>query len=556
MAEKLSGVYAQNPIAAIPDGSIIYVVKPPFGTSASQSAILKENLFAQINTELTDANNNTAVGGSTGSTELSTLGHFNTGLGSTNLNATGVVALEKNGAIGAYNLRSLINGTGNWAASVNALSSLTAGNYNSVWGGIEGFLNLETGSRNSAISTSDSTGVTYNGAQSSNLIWGGHQGLVGDNGVTRIGWTDGSASQTAFYADGIYSVASSGLTAPRLVYMGSDGRFGVSSATLFGTLTGNTGGTISPTSGNINVVGTGTIAVAGSGSTLTISSTATPVNTITGNSGGAISPSAGNINIVGGTGIAVVGSGSTLTLTASGAATNAPPNYITGGQFSWAVGSPTQVSMAPVICMDSTNTYQITTVAPIVFTSSNLDTGSWSLGARYYAFICDNPTTPSPIIVVSLSPTTPDLTGHSGYTKFRYVGYVQSDSRGTAIDGFIQEGNSTQRTVTYVSADSTKFPVITAGASATAALVACAGCIGANSTRAKIAYQGSVGGMVLTIYTSLDTSIVVGSFSGGSAGIFPRGVFEVPLDSSQQFYYSVSGAGNVNMQVVGFTENL
>ena len=40
------------------------------------------------------------------------------------------------------------------------------------------------------------------------------------------------------------------------------------------TLTGNSGGAISPAVGNINVVGSGAILVAGSGSTLTISSTA------------------------------------------------------------------------------------------------------------------------------------------------------------------------------------------------------------------------------------------------------------------------------------------
>lgn len=38
------------------------------------------------------------------------------------------------------------------------------------------------------------------------------------------------------------------------------------------TLTGNTGGAISPTAGNINILGAGSLTVAGSGSTLTISS--------------------------------------------------------------------------------------------------------------------------------------------------------------------------------------------------------------------------------------------------------------------------------------------
>lgn len=105
-------------------------------------------------------------------------------------------------------------------------------------------------------------------------------------------------------------------------------------------LQGNTGGPISSIGGLINLIGSGSVSVAGSGNTLTISSSASGgIDTLTGNSGGAISPDiSGNLSTLGSGSITIVGSTNTTTTQLTGLTNH---NILVGS------GTPTITNVAP-----------------------------------------------------------------------------------------------------------------------------------------------------------------------------------------------------------------
>ncbi len=194
----------QLPAATSPTATAAIPFEDPANANITQKMTPSQLPFV-------DANRNTVIGQTSGSAGLSAHGTDNTVVGDQNLNGSGTGTAARNVAIGELNLRSTVNDVANYAIGYNNLSSLNGGNYNIAIGDSV-MINLGTGSRNIVIGGIGTAGVSFTTSESNNLILGGSTGIIGNSGVTQIGFMNGSATQTKCFVDGIAGVSSSGFT--------------------------------------------------------------------------------------------------------------------------------------------------------------------------------------------------------------------------------------------------------------------------------------------------------------------------------------------------------
>jgi len=250
--------------------------------------------------------------------------------------------------------------------------------------------------------------------------------------------------------------------------------------------------------------------------------------------------------------------------TALGSATVSgyPSNYFSGFQFTAnLVGPPITLSIAAGSCSDSTNAYKI------VFSGStiaitNIDTGSWAPTNKYYVYVCDNPTTPSPICLFSLSPTAPNLSGFSGYTIFRRIGTVKATTGGTNIVFFQQSGNSNLRTYYLDTADITAVSVLSSGNAVFGAPGTINGNLVMSPAGSELEMQyfylpAKSGNSFNFISTLVGASTIMRQVTGQSASQTQIDIVKMNTDASQAFrYYVSSSSDSLILYVVSWTEYL
>lgn len=252
----------------------------------------KENLLLGASLGVVSAIGNVGIGGGSTGAPLTSLtsgqGNVAIGAGTALLLSSG----SNNCLIGARNGRDITSAIQNVGIGSDSLFALQTGGSNTALG--QSTLSfLTTGSRNIAIGISSGTsssGQSYNGAESSNIVIG-NTGVNGESNVIRLG-TNGSSlgQQNSCYVAGI---TGSTVAASAPIGVASTGQlsslgFGVAGEVFTSggagvspswqaagggalTLTGNSGGALSPTGGNWNIVtSNASIAVAGTGSTLTL----------------------------------------------------------------------------------------------------------------------------------------------------------------------------------------------------------------------------------------------------------------------------------------------
>lgn len=234
---------------------------------------------------VTDANDNTLIGKTSGNATLS--GDSNTSLGSNSSNS--LTSGSNNTALGYNALTSMQDGNTNTALGTQAIQTANTGDSNTAIGfeslfsatgpssnvclGYASLYALLTGSNNAAIGTN--AGINYLGSESNNVLINSN-GVVNENNVLRIGTGTGTGVQelNAAYISGINGVNVSSSTA-RVVTMtaGSD-QLGTA------TITAGSGITVTPTANTITIAASG-----GSGfssinmQTLTSTGTYTPSST-------------------------------------------------------------------------------------------------------------------------------------------------------------------------------------------------------------------------------------------------------------------------------------
>ena len=211
-----------------------------------------------LSLNLTDANANTILGKFSGSststgTDNTTLGEGclgflttgsrNTAVG--NFAADNVSSASDNVALGNEALGADSIGSNNTAVGSSALLACTASGNTAV--GTGAGLNLVGGTSNILIGFH--AGSNYSGSENSNIAIQS-PGVLSESNVTRIGFSDGSSSQSAAYIDGITNSSSSNSTT---VVVDSNGRlYGQAAASNVTQLTSiNTTVTLNTTTGII-----------------------------------------------------------------------------------------------------------------------------------------------------------------------------------------------------------------------------------------------------------------------------------------------------------------
>ncbi len=188
-------IYDENPSTTVADDALFYIGLSPYA-AGDDSAIKKQDLFAQINGNLSDANGNTIAGTNSGSSGPNAT--YLTIYGVENLNSYGTGPVKESGAFGAFNLRSSINDIGNWAFGYNNGSLINGGNYNFM-GGYGIFQNLVNGNKNIGIGGDGQNGSAYTGSESGNINIGNSIGTTGENYVTRMGYQAGKTVSNPQY---------------------------------------------------------------------------------------------------------------------------------------------------------------------------------------------------------------------------------------------------------------------------------------------------------------------------------------------------------------------
>lgn len=261
-----------------------------------------------------------------------------------------------------------------------------------------------------------------------------------------------------------------------------------------------------------------------------------------------------------GSGISIINGAGSITLESTASPTGWTPGFILGGQMTWVEGSPSDVTMAVVQCSDSTDNYKIVTPGVLTYNHTTTDNGVWAAGGGYYAYVADNPAASNPIPILSLNSTTPDLSGHPGYTIFRRVGYIQGSSAGlNQINGFQQDGNSNLRSYNVDSVDDTILKVLTAGGSTTGATIFCGAAVPNNTRQVLFKYVFTPTGIgeSFTLFSTTNTAQPAQRIIGGSVNVVQRGMVSMFLDGSQDCKYLVSNAGaTLDLYVAAFVDNI
>jgi hypothetical protein len=150
-----------------------------------------------------------------------------------------------------------------------------------------------------------------------------------------------------------------------------------------------------------------------------------------------------------------------------------PFSYINGLGISNDATTPlTKLDVASGTCIDSTNTFQLTLPSTVVINGATnglngLDTGALAASKVYAVFVVADPVDNNPTgCMISLSYTLPLMP--FGYSAFRLIGFVVTDSAVHFLKGYWTDTDSSSRLFMY---DAPQATGITAGNSTTYANV-------------------------------------------------------------------------------------
>ena len=131
-----------------------------------------------------------------------------------------------------------------------------------------------------------------------------------------------------------------------------------------------------------------------------------------------------------------------------------PYFYVNGLGISNDATTPnTKLDIASGACIDSTATFQMINNGSLVINAATnglngLDTGSLAASTVYAVHLVSDPVTLQAIgAMISLSSTAPLMP--FGYSAFRLIGYVTTDSSVHFLKGYWSAGNGSQRAFTY-----------------------------------------------------------------------------------------------------------
>lgn len=133
---------------------------------------------------------------------------------------------------------------------------------------------------------------------------------------------------------------------------------------------------------------------------------------------------------------------------------NDPFLYLVGGGISNDATTPnTLLDVAALQCRDSTDAFDIILGSPVVINAgvnglNGLDTGSLAASKMYAVLAIFDPVSGNPAgAMISLSPSAPLMP--FGYSAFRVIGYVATDSSSHFLKGQWTAGGTGQRRFVY-----------------------------------------------------------------------------------------------------------
>jgi hypothetical protein len=129
------------------------------------------------------------------------------------------------------------------------------------------------------------------------------------------------------------------------------------------------------------------------------------------------------------------------------------PFYMNGLGISNDATTPnTKLDVAAGTCLDSTGTFQLTLSSAVVINAASnglngLDTGSLAASTVYYVYVVADPVTQQATGAMISASSTPLLP--FGYSAYRLIGYVTTDSSSHFLLGYWSDNDSSRRTFTY-----------------------------------------------------------------------------------------------------------
>lgn len=145
---------------------------------------------------------------------------------------------------------------------------------------------------------------------------------------------------------------------------------------------------------------------------------------------------------------------------------NYPFLYMTGLALTNDATTPNSVlDIAAGQCRDSTDVYDMTLSTAITISTANkgaggLDTGTVAASKVYAVVLISDPISGNATSAMfTLSPTSPTMP--FGYSAYRVIGYVTTDSSSHILKGYWTAGNTSLRSFTY---DAPQVTAVTAGA--------------------------------------------------------------------------------------------
>lgn len=242
-----------------------------------------------------------------------------------------------------------------------------------------------------------------------------------------------------------------------------------------------------------------------------------------------------------------------------------PRGYFSGFTLTNNVGAPnTTVDVGPGSARDSTDTVDITltsTLSGILQSSgawaagnnqNKLDTGAKAINSDYHKFVIQHPTQADDILY-SLSPTAPTMP--SGYSGFRRVGHISTDSSGN-IRAFKDRGDGYFDLVTPIvqivasAATPGTSPLTLVGVGGAPALVKLQVACGGDGVSTKIIPTDVTNSANTSLPTTWTGGILMQA-GGGSAFEAASGELEVRSDTSKQVTLrTYAAAGTIDFQVL------
>ena len=131
-----------------------------------------------------------------------------------------------------------------------------------------------------------------------------------------------------------------------------------------------------------------------------------------------------------------------------------PYSYMNGLQITNDATTPNSLlDIGSGVTIDSTNTFQMINNGTIVINAASnglngLDTGTFAAAKVYAVYLVSDPVSLQPIgAMISLSLTAPLMP--FGYSAFKLIGFITTDSSGYILKGYWSAGNSGLRTFTF-----------------------------------------------------------------------------------------------------------